>query len=115
MKIPSALDIVWCRFPEREHPNQPGPKQRPALILAIGNNGTLVAAAYGSSQAHSQLRAWHLALDLQRGKVTVFDLSRRAVMPFTPEYFPDKPKLGSWPKARHAELIAAVAAAKAQR
>lgn len=85
------------------------------LVLAVSSDGMLVASAYGTSQAHGQLRAWNIEFEIQRGTVTVFDLSRVAAIPMTTQYFPGKPKLGTWPKARRSKLADAVAAAKARR
>ncbi len=77
MKAPAPLDIVWCRFPEREHPERPGPKERPVLVLAVSSDGMLVATAYGTSQAHGQLRAWNIENEdigaYKTGKIRSYD------------------------------------------
>jgi hypothetical protein len=85
------------------------------LVLAVSEDNMLVASAYGTSQAHAQLRAWNLCIELQAGVMTVFDLSRVAAIPLDPQYFPRKPRLGAWPKARRAEIAVADAAIKANR
>lgn len=114
-KPPDFLDIVWCRFPLRENPTQPGPKERPVLILGIAEEGSLLAAAYGTSQAHEQLAAWQLAVLTAPRTNTVFDLTRVARLPYTTGYFPLKPRLMVLPANLHQDLAKAVAAAKAQR
>ena len=114
-KAPDFLDIVWCRFPLRENPTQPGPKERPVLIVGIAEDGSLLAAAYGTSQAHGQLTAWQLAVLTAPRTNTVFDLTRVARLPFTVDYFPNKPRLMVLPAHQHQDLAKAVEAAKAQR
>lgn len=114
-KPPDFLDIVWCRFPLRETPTQPGPKERPVLILGTAEDGCLLAAAYGTSQAHGQLTAWQMAVLTAPRTKTVFDLTRVARLPCTTEYFPLKPRLMVLPANQHQDLAKAVAAAKAQR
>ena len=114
-KPPDFLDIVWCRFPLRETPSQPGPKERPVLIVGIAEDGSLLAAAYGTSQAHGQLKAWQLAVLTAPRTNTVFDLTRVARLPCTTEYFPNKPRLMVLSLHQHADLARAVAAAKALR
>lgn len=32
-QLPEPGDIVWCKFPIRERPGQPGPWSRPTLVL----------------------------------------------------------------------------------
>ena len=60
---PQAGDIVWCRFPQNRLP-VPGPKPRPALVLAVGElNGRPVArVAYGTSQKTDRLFAGEFAV-----------------------------------------------------
>ena len=115
MNTPQFLDLVWCRFPTREHPGRPGPKERPVLILGLSQDGSLVAAAYGTSQAHQQIRAWEILVPTGRNILTIFDLTRIAKLPHTPEYFPGRPRLGRLPENLLGELKKAVASAQQQR
>lgn len=112
--MPQPFDVLWCRFPTRERPSEPGPKARPCLVVAVGEkgDGLVVAAAYGTSQSHGTPPAWQVSIDLIPGTSTQFDLSRVVAMSFTSAYFPAKPKLGVWPESRRAELRAAAKAAR---
>lgn len=60
---PQPGDIVWCRFPENRLP-APGPKPRPALVIAVGeSNGKPVArVAYGTSQKVEKLYTGEFAI-----------------------------------------------------
>ncbi len=60
---PQPGDIVWCRFPQNRVP-KPGPKPRPALVLAVGeSDGNPVArVAFGTSQKTDQLYAGEFAI-----------------------------------------------------
>lgn len=100
--IPKPLDIVWCRFPEAENPNKPGPKSRPGLVrsLALNKDQTkaIVEVTYGTTKLKSINRALDLhiqnlscieACGLERA--TRFDLDRIIWMPWTKEYFEPAP------------------------
>lgn len=60
---PQPGDIVWCRFPRKGIP-VPGPKSRPALVLAVGETlgHPVVRVAYGASQKTDQLYAGEFAI-----------------------------------------------------
>ncbi|MCE9640387.1 MAG: hypothetical protein K8S22_09620 [Betaproteobacteria bacterium] len=60
---PQPGDIVWCRFPRKGIP-VPGPKSRPALVLAVGETlgHPVVRVAYGTSQKTDQLYAGEFAI-----------------------------------------------------
>ena len=62
--MPTAGDIVYCRFPQ-DLVDKPGPKPRPALILAVGegDDGYEVVVAYGTSKK---------VRDLVRGEFAIF-------------------------------------------
>lgn len=52
---PNVFDVVWCKFPTREVPDQPGPWVRAVLVVDVGlmvdADGTewaAVTAAYGT-------------------------------------------------------------------
>lgn len=115
MRLPRFLDVVWCRFPLWEAPDVPGPKARPVLVLGDTENGMLVVAAYGTSQAHAAPKEWEIHHEAQRGTLTTFDLLRMADIPATREYFPaGMPILRKFPAERMPELLAANAAAQAE-
>ena len=115
MRRPRFLDVVWCQFPERERPDLPGPKARPALVLGVADSGALVVAAYGTSQAHTAPKDWEVRHEAQRGTLTSFDLSRMASVPATAAYFPSHlPVLRKFPAERVPELIAANTAAQTE-
>lgn len=48
--LPAVGDIVWCRFPYEPRLGEPGPKPRPALVVAIAPGRHVVEVAYGTSQ-----------------------------------------------------------------
>jgi len=115
VRRPRPLDVVWCRFPLREAPDVPGPKARPVLVLNVLPDGTVIAAAYGTSQAHAAPRDWELRHEAQRGMLTTFDLLRVVDLPATRDYFPSGlPALRAFPAARFADVVAADAAARAE-
>ncbi len=60
---PQPGDIVWCRFPQSGLPG-PGPKSRPALVLAVGeaNFRYVVRVAYGTSRKTDRLYAGEFAI-----------------------------------------------------
>lgn len=62
---PGAGDIVWCKFPQQGVPG-PGPKQRPALVLRVGDHEghPVVQVCYGASQKVDQLYAGEFAITL---------------------------------------------------
>lgn len=117
LKKIKAGDVLLCAYPQREKPKQPGPKNRPVLAIAIETtpeDGIVVA--YGTSQAHEAPQAWHFAAQLSQQEVTtIFDFSRRALLPATADYFPSPkgkqtPVIAHIPAARFPELVAALRA-----
>lgn len=115
MRKPRPLDVIWCRFPLREAPDEPGPKPRPVLVLNVLSDGRVVVAAYGTTQAHSMPREWEIRHEAQRGTWTTFDLLRVLDLPADGEYFPSRlPALRPFPAHRFAELAAADRAARVE-
>lgn len=115
MRLPRFLDVVWCRFPLSEAPDIPGPKARPVLVLGDTEDGTVVVAAYGTSQARAAPKDWEVRHEAQRGTFTTFDLLRMADIPATRDYFPARmPVLRRFPAERVPELLAASAAAQSE-
>jgi hypothetical protein len=99
--LPSRFDIVWCNFPHREHPTQPGPEPRPALVYHAGVNEAdghpYVFVHYGTSRNFDQLNPFqfiignyrdigHCGLDC----MTRFDLLRNVQLPWSAEYIAEK-------------------------
>lgn len=60
---PQPGDIVWCLFPQNRV-LKPGPKPRPALVLAVGESDSnpVIRVAYGTSQKTDQLYAGEFAI-----------------------------------------------------
>lgn len=115
-----AGDVLRCAFPLREQPDRPGPKIRPSLALALSVGNDSVLVAYGTSQAHQTLQDWQVSAILETGIVTVFDLSRRVLLPATAEYFPlasgkRTPVLTTLPDDKLTEIARAIKAANARR
>ncbi|HMO47417.1 MAG TPA: hypothetical protein PKB14_15460 [Rubrivivax sp.] len=85
------------------------------LVLNVLLDGTVVAAAYGTSQAHAAPQAWEVRHEAQRGTLTTFDLLRAADLPATREYFPSGlPAMRAFPALRFAEIEVADRAARAE-
>ena len=96
--IPSALDIVWCHFPEDNDLGKPGPKPRPALVRAVKLNQQRTRAeievTYGTSKLKSFQRPFDLVIsnagDLAAMKLpqaTRFDLDNTIWLPWAEEWF----------------------------
>lgn len=116
--LPAPGDIVYCRFPEIE--GNPGPKPRPALVVAIVqfDNGVRgVRVAYGTSQKVDELRsgefsitpADHTAYQLSGLSFpTKFDMRQTQDLPYDENWFrvPQAPRYGHTPKlgSLHASL-----------
>ena len=94
---PQPGDIVWCRFPH-DLATRPGPKARPALVLAVGDikGTTAVEVAFGTSQKTSRLFAAEFLIGLDDGDAfrtaglsypTKFDLGKSLELPYSAEWF----------------------------
>lgn len=125
---PEPGDIVYCRFPENKLP-APGPKPRPALVLAVGDLDGIchVTVAYGTSQKTAHLYAGEFLIAPEDGDAfeisglsftTKFDLRHAIDLPYNDVWFRvppaaphgQSPRLGSL----HASLMRrAQAAARA--
>lgn len=59
---PAPGDIVWCKFPEREHIRPAKP--RPALVLSVMDDATpiRVRVAYGTSRSITSISATEVLL-----------------------------------------------------
>lgn len=96
--MPAGLDIVWCRFPEDEMPNKPGPKPRPGLVRSVAlskdHTRALVQVTYGTSKKSPQDHPLELhitnskELDLSGlPQATCFVLDRTIWLPWSPDFF----------------------------
>lgn len=95
--IPSAFDIVWCRFPYSPH-LQPAPKARPALVRRVlrSDAGEIaVEVAYGTSNLKLDRNLPYQLIISQRRdleeaglvKPTRFDLTLTKLLPWCREFF----------------------------
>lgn len=95
LTIPTALDIVWCRFPLVEDPDNPALKPRPALVRRVmrKNDHVFVEVVYGTSN-----RSRYSDLDLYVAnfvdmmecglpQATIFTLGRTVILPWAEEWF----------------------------
>lgn len=110
-EVPELGDIVWCRFPQRPR-DVPGPKSRPALVLAVNEHEfeTIVTVAYGTSQKLDRLTAGEFAIRKAQNKAayemaglsydTKFNLRNRVELPWDDTFFtvPPNPTHGQTPK-----------------
>ncbi len=116
---PEPGDIVYCRFPENRLP-KPGPKPRPALVLAVGNiaDACHVTVAYGTSQKTDQLFSGEFLICEADGDAytaaglsyaTKFDLRVTVDLPYNDEWFrvPNNAPHGQTPRLGflHANLM----------
>jgi hypothetical protein len=119
--IPTALDVVWCRFPQDEWPDKPGPKERPALVRAVGLYDKQTKAAVEVTYGTSKITSAHI-LDLQicnceemaasgLYQATAFVLDRTILLPWAQEFFAVRdgyktPIVGHLPASAVAQLEA---------
>lgn len=127
--MPLAGDICWCHFPHKPALGEPGPKPRPALILAVyrgAEQGQFrVAVCYGTSQKTQQLYAGEFAITPEDGEAfrlaglsypTKFNLREEVILPFNGHWFstPPAPQFGQEPKlgSLHPALLRRLRAAR---
>jgi mRNA-degrading endonuclease toxin of MazEF toxin-antitoxin module len=110
--IPNNGDIVWCKFPETL--GKPGPKPRPALIIAIGANAQnkpVVTVVYGTTKKLERLYLSEFKIERADGASfklsglaadTKFDFNHQVKLPYCSTWFDvapgqavtNQPKLG---------------------
>jgi hypothetical protein len=99
--LPAPGDIVWCHFPQSI--GKPGPKPRPALVLACAPTTHEIMVAYGTSQKtdpHS-IYPGEFVMDPQDAGFSVsgltyrtkFNLADRVKIPFDSNWFEPAPGL----------------------
>jgi hypothetical protein len=101
---PNVFDVVWCKFPKREDPGNPGPWVRAVLVVDVslmrdidGTEWAAVTAAYGTGadNVHNLGEPRNLlisreecrALGLHKPTVFRLDESNQREMPWSEEYF----------------------------
>lgn len=100
---PEPGDIVWCRFPRFED-IRPGPKTRPALVLAVEDRQTpvRVRVAYGTSRRVQEVTPWEFAITPDDGEpyrmaglsqTTKFSMRSVVVLDYTSLWFARAPGL----------------------
>lgn len=97
--LPAPGDIVWCRFPESV--GVPGPKPRPALVLAIAAAHHAVIVVYGTSQKTGTLYPTEFVLDPNDANFSVsglslrtkFDMAHQVKLAFNTDWFAPAPGL----------------------
>ena len=128
---PKPGDIVWCRFPQDGLP-EPGPKPRPALVLAVGeiDGRPAVNVAYGTSQNVRGLHSGEFAIGTEDADAyalsglsypTKFDMRSTVELPYNDLWFDvapggphgQTPKLGILHPSLMRRAQAAFEAAKA--
>lgn len=95
--LPAPGDIVWCSFPENV--GNPGPKPRPALVIAIAPAEHAISIAYGTSQKTHKIYPGEFVLDPADlgfpdsglAARTKFDLGREVSVPFNSDWFNPSP------------------------
>ncbi|MGI2205186.1 toxin of addiction system [Shewanella oncorhynchi] len=113
MSNPAALVgvILFAWFPSDEHPNRPGPKFRPVLVVDADPSGSQLRLAYGTSQRVDENYRGELTFrshEMEKlDKDTKFCLGRTRWVPVTPEYFVkdgNQVIIGTIPKNRVRDL-----------
>ena len=99
--VPANGDIVWCLFPEAL--GMPGPKPRPALVIAIGENAQLrpvVTVIYGTTKKLDRLYPSEFKIEKADGASftlsglaadTKFDFNHQVKLPFCSTWFAAAP------------------------
>lgn len=120
---------MWCLFPESL--GKPGPKPRPALIIALGSNENakpIVTVIYGTTQKPDRLYPSEFKIEKNDGASfnlsglaydTKFDFNHQVKLPFCSTWFglPANQKIGTQPKISvlAPNLVARAAKAYSQR
>ena len=131
--LPQVGDLVWCRFPH-EGLTRPGPKPRPALVIAVGElrGAPAIEVLYGTSRKLDRLYAGEFSVTPEDGAAftlsglsypTKFDTTRPVFLPLNDEWFAvapgaphgQTPKLGVLHPALLPRIKAAARAGKKRR
>lgn len=95
--LPAPGDIVWCLFPETV--GQPGPKPRPALVLAVAPEFKAISVAYGTSQKTDRIYPTEFLVDSSDPNFaltglsvsTKFDMAHQVQIPFNSDWVAKAP------------------------
>jgi mRNA-degrading endonuclease toxin of MazEF toxin-antitoxin module len=95
--LPAPGDIVWCLFPETV--GQPGPKPRPALVLAVAPALKAITVAYGTSQKTDRIYPTEFLIDSTDPNFaltglsvpTKFDMAHQVQIPFSADWVTKAP------------------------
>lgn len=95
--LPAPGDIVWCLFPETV--GQPGPKPRPALVLAVAPAFKAITVAYGTSQKTDRIYPTEFLIDSTDPNFsltglsvpTKFDMAHQVQIPFNTDWVAKAP------------------------
>ena len=120
--LPSPGDFVWCHFPQI--PGEPGPKPRPALVVAVFDNDHAIQVAYGTSKKTDSIYPGEFLMapsdpgfrDSGLAAATKFDLGHCHNLPFDSYWFaPNQSVYASIPLPKmgtlHASFMKTVAEA----
>lgn len=99
LPLPAPGDIVWCCFPEVI--GTPGPKLRPALVVAVSSQDHAVIVVYGTSQKTNRIYPTEFVIDPADAGYAVsglsfrtkFDMDRELKLPFDSDWFAPAPGL----------------------
>ncbi|WP_225789611.1 type II toxin-antitoxin system PemK/MazF family toxin [Pseudomonas sp. Marseille-P8916] len=99
--LPAVGDIVWCAFPEIERPGVPGPKARPALVIAVAPAKHVVRICYGTTQRTDKLYPGEFVIEKSDARfalsglsyTTKFNVTRTVNVPFDDAWFKAAPGL----------------------
>lgn len=91
--LPAPGDFVWCHFPEVI--GNPGPKARPALVVAVFEDDHAVRIAYGTTRKTEKLYPGEFVLDPSDAgfalsglaQRTKFDLNNEVQVYFDSDWF----------------------------
>ncbi|MEA3047735.1 MAG: hypothetical protein QOJ53_2067 [Sphingomonadales bacterium] len=101
--LPSRFDIVKCRFPYRQKPDEPGPKERPGLVFDAGVNPAdghpYVFVHYGSGRNFDDMNPFQFVVGNYRDigysgldYQTRFDLLTNVQLPWCAEFIAETAK-----------------------
>lgn len=97
--LPKAFDILRCRYPYDETPDEPGPELHPIVVrqpLTDSLGRPWLRVIYGTSQDPQIEAPEYFTISEQLapcrlGKPTRFCIDREARVPWSKEYFPAMP------------------------
>ena len=95
--LPAPGDMVWCLFPETV--GRPGPKPRPALVLAVAPDLKAITVAYGTSQKTDRIFPTEFLIDLTEPNFALtglsapvtFDMGNQVQIPFNSDWVANAP------------------------